>query len=84
MSNAAKPGTDPLSPRANEVKIRATAVYTNTPIMTTLSRAKAAVPGIAASEKSGHAVKTIQDTIEDLRFTSWRYMTISLTDPFPN
>jgi carbamoyl-phosphate synthase large subunit len=49
------------SPRADEVKIRTTAVYTNTPIMTTLSGAKAAALGIAALKKSGYAVKTIQE-----------------------
>jgi carbamoyl-phosphate synthase large subunit len=36
------------SPREDEVKIRTTAVYTNTPIMTTLSGARAAALGIAA------------------------------------
>jgi len=49
------------SPRADEVKIRTTAVYTNTPIMTTLSGAKAAALGIAALKKSGYAVKTVQE-----------------------
>jgi carbamoyl-phosphate synthase large subunit len=48
-------------PRADEVKIRTTAVYTNTPIMTTLSGAKAAALGIAALKKSGYAVKTLQE-----------------------
>src|SRR6185437_9905858 len=41
------------TPRADEIKIRTTAVYTGTPIMTTLSGAKAAVLGIAALKKSG-------------------------------
>jgi carbamoyl-phosphate synthase large subunit len=49
------------SPREDEVKIRTTAVYTGTPIMTTLSSAKAAALGIAALKKSGYAVKTIQE-----------------------
>jgi len=49
------------SPRADEVKIRTTAVYTGTPIMTTLSGAKAAALGIAALRKSGYAVKTVQE-----------------------
>src|SRR4051812_30295814 len=49
------------SPRADEVKIRTTAVYTNTPIMTTLSGAKAAALGIAALKKSGYGVKTLQE-----------------------
>ena len=49
------------SPRADEVKIRTTAVYTGTPIMTTLSGAKAAALGIAALKKSGYSVKTVQE-----------------------
>jgi carbamoyl-phosphate synthase large subunit len=49
------------SPRADEVKIRTTAVYTGTPIMTTLSGAKAAALGIAALKKSGYEVKTLQE-----------------------
>lgn len=49
------------SPRADEVKIRTTAVYTNTPIMTTLSGARAAALGIAALRKSGYSVKTLQE-----------------------
>src|SRR5437867_5770591 len=48
-------------PRADEVKIRTTAVYTNTPIMTTLSGARAAALGIAALKKSGYSVKTLQE-----------------------
>jgi carbamoyl-phosphate synthase large subunit len=49
------------SPRADEVKIRTTAVYTGTPIMTTLSGARAAALGIAALKKSGYTVKTVQE-----------------------
>jgi carbamoyl-phosphate synthase large subunit len=49
------------APRADEVKIRTTAVYTNTPIMTTLSGARAAALGIAALKKSGYDVKTLQE-----------------------
>jgi len=49
------------APRADEVKIRTTAVYTGTPIMTTLSGAKAAVLGIAALKKAGYGVKTLQE-----------------------
>ena len=49
------------SPREDEVKIRTTAVYTGTPIMTTLSGAKAAARGIAALKKSGYGVKTLQE-----------------------
>lgn len=48
-------------PRADEVKIRTTAVYTGTPIMTTLSGAKAAALGIAALKKNGYAVQTVQE-----------------------
>jgi carbamoyl-phosphate synthase large subunit len=49
------------TPRADEIKIRTTAVYTGTPIMTTLSGARAAALGIAAIKKSGYAVKTVQE-----------------------
>jgi carbamoyl-phosphate synthase large subunit len=49
------------SPRADEVKIRTTAVYTGTPIMTTLSGAKAAALGIAALRNKGYEVKTLQE-----------------------
>jgi carbamoyl-phosphate synthase large subunit len=48
-------------PREDEVKIRTTAVYTGTPIATTLSGARAAALGIAALKKSGYGVKTIQE-----------------------
>jgi carbamoyl-phosphate synthase large subunit len=48
-------------PRADEVKIRTTAVYTNTPIMTTLSGARAVALGVAAMKKHGYEVKTIQE-----------------------
>ncbi|HXI50424.1 MAG TPA: carbamoyl-phosphate synthase large subunit [Candidatus Saccharimonadales bacterium] len=49
------------TPRADEVKIRTTAVYTGTPIMTTLSGARAAALGIAALKKSGYTTKTLQE-----------------------
>jgi carbamoyl-phosphate synthase large subunit len=49
------------TPRADEVKIRTTAVYTGTPIMTTLSGAKAAALGIAALKQQGYGVKTLQE-----------------------
>jgi carbamoyl-phosphate synthase large subunit len=49
------------TPRADEVRIRTTAVYTGTPIMTTISGARAAALGIAALRKSGYAVKTLQE-----------------------
>jgi carbamoyl-phosphate synthase large subunit len=49
------------APREDEIKIRTTAVYTGTPIATTLSGAKAAALGIAALKKSGYAVKTVQE-----------------------
>jgi carbamoyl-phosphate synthase large subunit len=48
-------------PRADEVRIRTTAVYTNTPIMTTLSGARAAALGIAALKQSGYSVKSLQE-----------------------
>jgi len=49
------------TPRADEIKIRTTAVYTNTPIMTTLGGARAAALGIAALQKSGYSVQTLQE-----------------------
>jgi carbamoyl-phosphate synthase large subunit len=49
------------APREDEVKIRTTAVYTGTPIATTLSGAKAAALGIAALKTSGYGVKTLQE-----------------------
>jgi carbamoyl-phosphate synthase large subunit len=49
------------SPRADEVKIRTTAVYTGTPIMTTLSGAEAALLGIRALKEHGYSVKPLQD-----------------------
>jgi len=49
------------TPRADEIKIRTTAVYTGTPIMTTVSSAQAAARGIAALKKSGYDVKTVQE-----------------------
>src|SRR4029079_15526450 len=49
------------APRADEVKIRTTAVYTGTPIMTTLSSAKAAALGISGIKKAGYGVKTLQE-----------------------
>jgi carbamoyl-phosphate synthase large subunit len=49
------------TPRADEIKIRTTAVYTGTPIMTTISSAQAAARGIAALKKSGYGVKTVQE-----------------------
>ncbi len=49
------------TPRADQVKMRTTAVYTGVPIMTTLSGAKAAALGIAALKKQGYGVKTLQE-----------------------
>jgi len=49
------------TPRADEVKIRTTAVYTGTPIMTTISGARAAAHGIAALRRHGYEVKTLQE-----------------------
>ena len=49
------------TPRADEIKIRTTAVYTGTPLMTTISSAQAAARGIAALKKSGYGVKTVQE-----------------------
>jgi carbamoyl-phosphate synthase large subunit len=49
------------APRSDEVRIRTTAVMTGTPIMTTLSGARAAAMGIAALQKSGYTVRTVQE-----------------------
>jgi carbamoyl-phosphate synthase large subunit len=49
------------APRADEVKIRTTAVYTGTPIMTTLSSARAAARGITALKRGGYNVKSLQE-----------------------
>jgi carbamoyl-phosphate synthase large subunit len=49
------------APREDEIKIRTTAVYTNTPIMTTLSGARAAALGSAALKKTGYEVRTLQE-----------------------
>ncbi len=49
------------APRADEIKIRTTAVYTNTPIMTTIGSAKAAAEGIAALIQNGYTVKPLQE-----------------------
>jgi len=49
------------TPRADEVRIRTTAVYTGTPIMTTISSAEAAIRGIASLKKAGYGVKTVQE-----------------------
>jgi carbamoyl-phosphate synthase large subunit len=49
------------APRADQIKIRTTAVYTGVPIMTTLSGAKAAALGIAALKKGGYGVQTLQE-----------------------
>ncbi len=48
-------------PREDEIKIRTSAIYTGTPIITTLSGAKAAVLGIVALKKSGYGVQTLQE-----------------------
>jgi carbamoyl-phosphate synthase large subunit len=49
------------TPRADEVRIRTTAVYTGTPIMTTLSGARAAALGISALKRNGYAARTLQE-----------------------
>ena len=49
------------APRADEIKIRTTAINTNTPIMTTMGSAKAAAEGIAALKQNGYAVKPLQE-----------------------
>ncbi len=49
------------APRADEIKIRTSAIYTNTPIMTTIGSAKAAAEGIAALKRNGYGVKSLQE-----------------------
>ena len=49
------------TPRSDEVKIRTTAVYTNTPIITTISSARAAVKAIEALQQRSYGVKTLQE-----------------------
>ncbi len=49
------------APRADEIRIRTTAVYTGIPIMTTLSGARAAILGIAALKRRGCGVKALQE-----------------------
>ena len=49
------------TPRDDGIKIRTTAVYTGTPIMTTMSGARAAARGIAALKKAGYGVQTLQE-----------------------
>ena len=49
------------APRADEIKIRTTAIYTSTPIMTTIGSAKAAADGIAALKRNGYGVKPLQE-----------------------
>lgn len=49
------------TPRADQVRIRTTAVYAGVPIMTTLSGAKAALLGIAALRQHGYEVKCLQE-----------------------
>ena len=61
MESASTTGLNGPVPPADEVKNRTTAVYTGTPIMTTMSGARAAALGIAALKKSGYAVKTVQE-----------------------
>ena len=49
------------TPREDEIKIRTTAVYTNTPIITTIGSAKAALDGITALKEKGYGVKPLQE-----------------------
>ena len=48
-------------PREDEIKIRTTAVYTNTPIITTIGSAMAALDGITALKNKGYSVKPLQE-----------------------
>jgi len=49
------------TPRADQTRIRTTAVYSGVPVMTTLSGAKAALLGIAALQQCGYTVRTLQE-----------------------
>jgi len=49
------------TPRADEIRIRTMAVYTGTPIMTTMSGAMAALLGIAALKRNGYGARTLQE-----------------------
>jgi carbamoyl-phosphate synthase large subunit len=50
------------TPRADEVKIRTTAVYTGTPIMTTtFERRQGRRARHRRAQKSGYGVKTVQE-----------------------
>jgi len=46
--------------RADEVRIRTTALYRNVPVMTTLAGARAAANGIAELRKNGYGVRPLQ------------------------
>ncbi len=48
------------SARADEVRIRTTALYRNVPVMTTLAGARAAANGIAEIKKNGYSVRPLQ------------------------
>jgi carbamoyl-phosphate synthase large subunit len=48
------------SARADEVRIRTTALYRNVPVMTTLAGARAAANGIAELKKNGYSVRPLQ------------------------
>jgi len=46
--------------RADEVRIRTTALYRNVPVMTTLAGARAAANGISELKKNGYGVRPLQ------------------------
>ncbi|RME91623.1 MAG: carbamoyl-phosphate synthase large chain, partial [Verrucomicrobia bacterium] len=58
------------TPRADEIKIRSTAVLTGTPIMTTLGGARAAARGIEALKRRGYTVKPLQEYHREARAAS--------------
>jgi carbamoyl-phosphate synthase large subunit len=47
--------------RADEVKIRTTALYAKVPVMTTIAAAQASVQGIRSQIRNGIGVKALQD-----------------------
>lgn len=47
--------------RADEIKIRTTALYSKVPVMTTMAAAQASVQGISSLKKNGLSVQALQD-----------------------
>jgi carbamoyl-phosphate synthase large subunit len=58
--------------RADGYEIRAAAVATDIPIITTVSQLSAAVAGIEAMSSGGFTVRSLQEYVADVRNGSWR------------